>query len=253
MRVRPRLLPLARSCSIAAATCMAAILTGSVLTSVPAAATVAASAGGTPATSLAGGVLSGTVRGPGGARLARVCVVATGRTATRAAVSASDGRYVITGLPPGSYAIGFRDCGAAGQHLSQWYGGSVLPDGAARVQVSAATPVTLKPVTLKPVGGMRAVDRAAARRAASGVAPAASGPSISGVVRNASGKGLTGVCVQAFTSTATSVSGVGTQTGAGGHYSLPVRRGKWEVDFANGCGGKYAPQWWKHVGSQAKA
>jgi protocatechuate 3,4-dioxygenase beta subunit len=156
-------------------------------------------------------------------------------------------------MRPGSYAINFRDCGAAGQYLSQWYGDSVLPDDAARVQVSAGMPATLKPVTMEPLGGMRTLNRAAARRAASRVGPAASGSSISGVVRSPAGKGLAGVCVQAFTSTANSVSGVGTLSGAGGRYRLPVTRGKWEVDFANGCGGKYAPQWWKHVGSQAKA
>jgi hypothetical protein len=187
MHLRPRQLPLARCCSIAAATGMAAILAGSVLTSLPAAAAVAASTARTPAVSPAGAVLAGTVRMPGGPGLGRVCVVATGRTGTRAAVSASDGRYVITGLRSGSYAISFRDCGAAGRYLDQWYGGSVLPDGAARVQVSAGTPVTLKPVTLRPVGGLRAIDRSSARRAASRVGPTASGPSISGVVRNAAG------------------------------------------------------------------
>src|SRR5215470_2635270 len=171
MHLRPRQLPLVRTCSIAASTGMAAILAGSVLTALPAAAAVAASAGRTPAVSQARGVLTGTVRGPSGAGLAKVCVVAAGRTTTRAAVSGSDGRYVITGLRPGSYAISFRDCGTAGQYLSQWYGGSVLADVAARVQVSAGTPVTLKPVSLQPVNGMRQFDRAAARRAASRVGP----------------------------------------------------------------------------------
>jgi hypothetical protein len=173
----------------------------------------------------------------------------------RAAVSATGGRYVITGLRPGSYAIGFRDCGAAGRYLAQWYGGSVLSDAAAHVVVSAGAPIALKPVTLRPLGGMRAFDRAAARRTSSRAAasPAASGPSISGVVTNAVGKGLAGVCVSAFTSSANSTSGEGTLTGRGGRYRLDVTRGKWEVNFANGCGGNYAPQWWKHVGSQAKA
>jgi len=170
-------------------------------------------------------------------------------------MSASDGRYVITGLRPGSYAIGFRDCGAAGRFLTQWYGGSVLPDAAAHVVVSAGVPIALKPVTLKPVDGMRAVDRAGARRAAARAAgsSAASRQSISGVVTNSAGRGLPGVCVSVFTSSVNSVTGEGTLTGSGGHYRFGVKPGKWEVSFANDCGGNYAPQWWKHVGSQPKA
>ncbi len=161
MHLRPRHLPLVRSCSIAAATGMAAILAGSVLTALPAAAAVAGSASQNPSGAVASGVLIGTVRGPGGAGLARVCVVATGPVGAKAAVSGSDGRYVITDMRPGSYAINFRDCGAAGQYLSQWYGDSVLPDDAARVQVSAGMPATLKPVTMEPLGGMRTLNRAA--------------------------------------------------------------------------------------------
>jgi hypothetical protein len=263
MRLCQRPLPLAAFCSIAAAIGTAAILAGTALpaAAAPAAsaagkhASVAASAGRAPGASLVRGALTGAVRGPTGAGLARVCVVASGQMGTRAAVTATGGRYVITGLRPGSYAIGYRDCGAVGRYLAQWYGGSVLSDAAAHVVVSAGAPIALKPVTLRPLDGMRAFDRAAARRTASRAAasPAASGPSISGVVTNAAGKGLAGVCVSAFTSSANSTTGEGTLTGRGGRYRLDVTRGKWEVNFANGCGGNYAPQWWKHVGSLAKA
>ena len=239
---------------------MAAILSGSVLTALPAAAanavrtSAAPTAGRSPGATLSDGVLTGQVRGPDGAGLGRVCVVAASRMGTRAAVTTSGGRYVITGMRPGSYAIGFRDCGAAGRYMNQWYGGSILPDVATLIRVTANTPVTLKPVTMQPVGGMRARDSAAARTAAARSGrSAASGPSIKGVVENAAGKGLSGVCVSAFTSTATSATGEGTLTGRGGHYSFNVGRGRWEIGFANECGGKYAPQWWKHVGSEAKA
>ncbi len=199
-------------------------------------------------------MVSGVVRRPDGAGLARVCVTVTGAAGARPAVTGQGGRYLITGLRPGFYAVGFSDCGARGRYLDHWYGGSVLPHGAARIQVTASTPVALKPVTLEPVGGMRAAARAFARRAASraGIA-AARGPSISGVVKDAAGKGLAGICVSAFTQTANSATGEGTLTGRGGRYKFDVGRGKWEVSFANDCGGTYAPQWWNHAASEAKA
>ncbi len=103
-------------------------------------------------------------------------------------------------------------------------------------------------------GAMRAAAQAAARRtAAAGGKAAASRPSISGVVRNAAGKGLPGICVTASTHTASSASADFTFSGRGGRYRFDLGRGTWEVSFANDCGGKYAPQWWKHVGSSAKA
>ncbi len=261
MRLRLRPLPPAGSCSVAAAIGVVLAVAGSVVTALPAAASVAAAARAgrstaapaapAPAGTLTG-VLTGVVRAPGGSGLARVCVVASGTAGTRAAVTGPGGRYVITGLRPGSYAVGFRDCGASGRFMDQWYGGSMLPGGAAWVQVTASTPTRLRPVILEPVGGMRATYRAGVRHAAG---PAAiSGPSISGVVRNAAGKGLAGVCVSVAFSTANSAGGAGMLTRRGGHYSFSgLARGRWAVSFANDCGGRYAPQWWKHVGSQAKA
>src|SRR5260221_4123138 len=132
----------------------------------------------------------------------------------------------------------------------------MLPDAAARVPVSAGQPTLLRPVTMVPAGAgaMRAAAQAAARRtAAAGGKAAASRPSISGVVRNAAGKGLPGICVTASTHTANSASADFTFTGRGGRYRFDLGRGMWEVSFANDCGAKYAPQWWKHVGSSAKA
>ena len=133
----------------------------------------------------------------------------------------------------------------------------MLADAAARVPVAAGQPTWLRPVTMVPAeaGATRAMARAAARRsAAGGEKTAARQPSISGTVRNAAGKGLAETCVSAFSATANSVLGVVTLTGRGGRYILPgLRRGTWEVSFANGCGGKYAPQWWKYAGSSSKA
>src|SRR5260221_5381993 len=132
----------------------------------------------------------------------------------------------------------------------------MLPDAAAGVPVSAGQPTLLRPVTMGPGGGgaMREAARAAARHSATaGGKAAASRPSISGVVRNAAGKGLPGICVTASTHTANSASADFTFSGRGGRYRFDLGRGSWEVSFANDCGGKYAPQWWKHVGSSAKA
>ena len=200
--------------------------------------------------------MAGVVRAPDGAGVAGVCVVAAGRSGSVPGMTGPGGRYLITGLRPGAYTIGYYDCGTSGQYLDQFYSGSLLPDAAATVPVTAGQPTWLRPVTMLPAGAgaMRAAALAAARRsaAASGKA-AARRPSISGIARIAAGKGLAGICVSASFHTANFGIGVGTLTGRGGPYSLNTGRGTWEVSFANGCGGKYAPQWWRHAGSSAKA
>jgi len=101
------------------------------------------------------------------------------------------GRYLITGLRPDAYLIGYHDCGAPGHYLNEFYGGSMLADAAARVSVTAGQPTRLQPVTMVPAGAgaMRAAARAAARRSAAGSGKAAaSRPTISGIVRNAAAR-----------------------------------------------------------------
>jgi len=66
------------------------------------------------------GAVAGVVRAPDGTGLARVCVVATARSGQSASVpgmTGPGGRYLITGLRPGAYSIGYHDCGASGRYL----------------------------------------------------------------------------------------------------------------------------------------
>src|SRR5215475_12542556 len=112
------------------------------------------------------GAVAGVVRAPDGAGLARVCVLATGRSGSVPGMTGPGGRYLITGLRPDAYLIGYHDCGAPGHYLNEFYGGSMLADAAARVSVTAGQPTWLRPVTMVPAGAgaMRAAARAAARR-----------------------------------------------------------------------------------------
>jgi len=216
-----------------------------------------ASGAGTRTDLATSGAIGGVVNGPFGPAPDRMCVVAVGRGGAAAGVTAQGGRYLITGLAPGSYSVGYRDCGRPSRYLNEWYGGSLRPGGAARVLVMPGRPTWLSPLTLHPARAsmLRAAAKAAALRNAGARPDAESRPSISGVVKNAAGKGLSRVCVSASHETPTSSYGVATFTSRSGHYSLPnLKVGTWTVAFATGCGGaKYAPQWWNHANSAAKA
>src|SRR5215467_5589949 len=233
----------------------AAAMTAAAGTASPAVAATGDGPGGGRAVGVARGAIGGVVRGPDGAGPGRICVVASGASGPAATVTEPGGRYLITGLAPGAYTVGYRDCSRPRRYLNEWYGGSLQPDGATRVVVTPGRPTSLSPVTLRPARAatMRALARAAALRNAAQPAAASSRPSISGVVTNAAGKGLIGVCVTASSHTANSAFATGTATGRGGHYRLPLSAHVWKVSFANGCGGKYAPQWWKHAKSAPKA
>jgi len=230
------------------------------------------------------GVLSGVVRGIGGGALAGVCVTAAAG-GSASALTQADGRYLLAGLAPGLYTIRYHACDRSGRYLDQWYGGSVQAQGATRVLVAAGVPTLLRPVALLPatpapaaprLAALKlaaprwaALRRAALRSAASGGAGAVGGagaaatrPVLSGIVTGRSGKGLAGICVNANQVASggpgAPPSGSGTATGRGGRYSFPafmLPPGKWTISFFAGCGnpGNYAPQWWRHRATAAKA
>src|SRR5262249_18334600 len=111
-----------------------------------------------PAT--AAGALSGTVLGAGGVPLARACVTVTGTASTRAArtvVTDTAGRYMLEGLVPGSYTIGFSDCADPARYFREWYGGSFTVAGAEHVTVLPGHSISLGPVTLRPTNPQTAI------------------------------------------------------------------------------------------------
>jgi len=54
------------------------------------------------------GLITGLVRGPGGAPQAGVCVRASGPLAARRTFTRPDGRFVPAGLPRGAYRVDYR-------------------------------------------------------------------------------------------------------------------------------------------------
>jgi hypothetical protein len=197
--------------------------------------------------------------------------VFSGRTSVTPA-----GRFVLSGLAPGSYGVHFGPCRAESgfgtrdtfdsldSSIGEWYGGAARGDGYAgaatlsasvRVPVLGRTVTPLRPLILADVdytAGLSGVARLAAmigRPVATGAAvvrvAGASAGRISGTVTDAAGKPLAGICVAAFpanggfaTPVATAADGTYTDSGL-----VP---GKLAVGFAPGCGnsGNYLMQWY---------
>ena len=215
------------------------------------------------------GIITGILRSSTGAPEAGVCVVATGTLVTRKVFTQPDGRYLIAGLPRGSYRIEYRGCSPIGRFTGQWYGG-LTRTSAAKVNVTGAAPTELAPVTLgmiSPRYGRAPAPRhpsaasqagAFVSRLVSGLAvqaPAAGQVAhISGRVTNRAGHPVAEVCVFAMTSRGLGF-GFLTRTSGTGRYRLRVRPGSYDVSFLPACArrGNYAPQLWKGAGSVAKA
>jgi hypothetical protein len=218
------------------------------------------------------GTIIGTVRRPGGAPAANVCVTASGLTATQTAFSRPDGRFIISGLPRGAYRVEYRGCSPIGRYTGQWYGGRTRGT-AARVPVTSAAPVQLAPVTLGVIAPGMTGAHAPLRLADSGVrlsilfaklragqlssASPRSGR-IAGRVTNRAGKPVRGVCVLAVQAGGGLFDGpvFGSQTSKSGGYTIRVGlAGRYRVDFLTSCVGKanYAPQLWRGAGSVARA
>jgi hypothetical protein len=232
------------------------------------------------------GIVTGLVRGPGGAPLARVCVTASSPAGHALAMTSSDGRYVLSGLRTGRYSLQYRGCTdharyvprqsastavASGVSLPR---GAELPSdaglpgqssvpGAGRLIMIAGGSVTrLAPVTLRPAGSAggirpttpRRLSLAELRRRASRVRSG----SMSGHVTDAAGHPLAGFCVwvqyRGFA--------VGSSTKKDGSYHVGpfLPPGHVTVLFTASCldgpgasTGNWAPEWYKGRFSQAKA
>jgi len=97
----------------------------------------------------AGGAITGIAEAPGAAPLEGVCVTATGPSGARLDMTRQDGRFLISGLRPGSYSLEYRDCGHPGRFMQQWYGGTMTQAGSRSVLVSGSGLVPVAPVTLQ--------------------------------------------------------------------------------------------------------
>ena len=178
-------------------------------------------------------------------------------------MTSASGRFEMAGLRPGAYAIEYRDCADPGAYFPLWYGGVFLPSQAKRVELLPGQRLTLDPATLRatnPAAVAAATHRTALGRLASAVAdgnglpPGYSG--LSGFVLSRAGKPLSGICADAYYSTATGGGGTGVSTSSHGWYSLVIGPpANWQVEFTGGCGnhGNFAPQWWRYSDTGAKA
>ncbi|HET7015066.1 MAG TPA: carboxypeptidase regulatory-like domain-containing protein [Streptosporangiaceae bacterium] len=95
------------------------------------------------------GAITGILDGAGGKPLTAACVVASGQGRSVLAVTTSDGRYTLNGLPAGSYTIRYSACAAGGAYADQWWGGAAWPNSPAKVSIAAGQERELATVTLR--------------------------------------------------------------------------------------------------------
>ncbi len=213
-------------------------------------------------TGAATGAITGSTRSANGQPLDDVCVLAYGPSGRSFTSTRPDGRFLLTGLKPGAYQVRYFGCGTAtAQYLPQWYGGAVERAKARSVTVSARTVRPLAPVTMRTAASesptaddINPASQATISRSlhaalglptyGTGVRPtaatavaAAHGGQIAGTVTSPSGRGLSGICVEAISDNG--FAGILTHTGRDGHYltgRLPS--GGYIVLFFLGCGNK---------------
>jgi putative cell wall-binding protein len=82
-----------------------------------------------------GGVITGTVTGPGGVPLEGALVTATGEDTIQTATTDEAGAYTITELPTGTYTVSFRDTRNSGTLATEWWQNSDSVSGATEVDV----------------------------------------------------------------------------------------------------------------------
>jgi hypothetical protein len=179
---------------------------------------------------------------------------ATGPAGAVHGFTSGGGRYLLSGLRPGEYRIGFRACAAqSGRYVSASFSRPVL--------VVAGHPTSLRPVTLRPASPMAYLAASARASFSPDRAASSSGPRISGTVTDSRGKPLAGICAGANpvdTGGGPPPVGPEVKTGRNGTYLIRgglLNPGRWKIVFFRGCGnkGNFAPQWWKFAGTENKA
>ncbi len=174
------------------------------------------------------GKISGTVTDKeNGAKLAGICVSASGADGGGSAQTASDGTYTVRGLDAGPYKVQFSDC-AGTNYLSQYYNGKDSFQSAD--PVSVATGATTSGIDAK----------------------MAQGGKISGTVTDTASPGnpLSNICVGAYQIGAS--GGFGgfygfAQTDASGHYTITgLHSGGYGVGFSDCSTGAYVGQYYNN-------
>ncbi|MHB1595167.1 MAG: carboxypeptidase regulatory-like domain-containing protein [Streptosporangiaceae bacterium] len=228
------------------------------------------------------GIVTGVVRG-GGRPLVGVCVTATGPAGRSAAMTTTGGWYLLSGLTPGRYSFGYRDCAHPGSYLPGSFGapgrpaapvaGQPIAGGPATMLIAGGHVTTLPTVTLEPTWTAGAADRsrgtaparplraAAPRRLTVAQLraryPSAGVGGLSGRVTSTAGRPLGGICVMVNFPDGY----IGVSTARNGTYNTGkiFPGGRYTVQFASSCGigtpsvGNWAPQWYRDAYRQSRA
>ena len=174
-----------------------------------------------PSTSTGTGVITGVVRSMAGRPFAAACVSAAGPAGSASAETKADGRYLLSGLRPGRYALRVLPCAtatrAAGRSVV-----SLWPGMPGEVAVRAGQEVTVAPAMIVQRGRLGLVPASAGVRSKTG--------SISGVVTGA-GRRLRGICVDAIPVNGGLIGEV--RTSRTGRYRIShLPPGPYQVEFA---------------------
>ena len=195
------------------------------------------------------GEVTGLVRSFTGQPLVGACVTATGPAGSGMARTAAGGRYLLSDLRAGHYALEFRACAQPGRYLPRWSGGAALPGLASPVRVTPGQ-VTRTAAAILPPASQAALLAGRIRPAA---APHLGG--IAGRLTGPGGRPVTHTCAEVHFRSGwegVPVSRRGTyNTGR----NLPA--GHYTVEFAAvDCEpnpGNWAPQWYRDQDRQAAA
>ncbi len=176
-------------------------------------------------TTTGGGQISGRVTGPNDAGVPFVSVSVydygqkiDGKRGIASASPDSNGDYIISNLPPGTYKLLFRDASSVSNNLNEWWDN--------HTGFSTADPV---PVT--------------AGTATSANCMLSEGGIISGTVRDESNNPINGAIISAYDQNQKQVSSAATD--AGGIYSLKrLPSGNYKLLFKGPSGSNLAYQWY---------
>ena len=171
-----------------------------------------------------GGAISGRLSNTSGRPLGGICVGANSQDGSSGeATTSKNGSYSVLSLPTGAYTVSF--CGNSAGYIE----GSFQNDLANPVSVTVGKTTAQVNATLV-LGGK-----------------------IAGHVTNASGKSLSGICVDATGASGGSTAGSATTSRNGDFTIFGLTAGKYGVDYFSGCGnsGGYATEWYKNKSSFA--